>query len=206
MVWRRGSRREAWLRWLRILRTDASGRLASGETLLRHRPGVAAWGSLMLVLRGEGRSLWPEAPLCGRVAVAGSPSVEGAGTRCGPSFSSRTHHGCFWMFPVGELPSQGPVFVTEPSSSIVPMGLGGQKVTLSCEARGSPPPRYRYGGSLANSREGQVEGGCGFVCFGVFVPPGETCTTAAGRCAQQTRGLGTGSGPGGSVHFTSGSG
>ncbi|XP_016013602.2 contactin-3 isoform X3 [Rousettus aegyptiacus] len=44
----------------------------------------------------------------------------------------------------GELPSQGPMFITEPSSSIVPAGLGGQKVTLACEARGSPPPRYRW--------------------------------------------------------------
>lgn len=98
------------------------------------------------VWRGRGRK-----PIRGG-GVAGSPSVEGAARVGGlrsPHVLITAVSGCF---PVGELPSQGPVFVTEPSSSIVPVGLGGQKVTLACEARGSPPPRYRYGGSLENSR------------------------------------------------------
>lgn len=107
------------------------------------------------------RGAWLEAPPCGGGVtgspfvwggVAGSPSVEGAARVDGLRSPHVLITAVSECFPVGELPSQGPVFVTEPSSSIVPVGLGGQKVTLACEARGSPPPRYRYGGSLENSR------------------------------------------------------
>ncbi|XP_036905816.1 contactin-3-like [Sturnira hondurensis] len=44
----------------------------------------------------------------------------------------------------GEGPFHGPVFVREPSSSMVPVGSEDKGVTLSCEARGSPAPHYRW--------------------------------------------------------------
>lgn len=47
--------------------------------------------------------------------------------------------------PAGELLFHGPVFVSEPSNSMVPVGSEDKRVTLSCEARGNPAPRYRYG-------------------------------------------------------------
>lgn len=46
--------------------------------------------------------------------------------------------------PAGELLLRGPVFVREPSSSMVPVGLEDRRVTLNCEARGNPSPHYRY--------------------------------------------------------------
>lgn len=57
--------------------------------------------------------------------------------------------GCFP--PTGELHLQGPVFVREPSDSVVPIGPQDKKVTLNCEARGNPSPHYRYSGKLENS-------------------------------------------------------
>ncbi|XP_054450594.1 contactin-3-like [Pteronotus mesoamericanus] len=44
----------------------------------------------------------------------------------------------------GAAPFQGPVFVREPSSRVVPVGSEDRGVLLSCEARGSPAPRYRW--------------------------------------------------------------
>ncbi|XP_055413239.1 contactin-3 isoform X1 [Bubalus kerabau] len=44
----------------------------------------------------------------------------------------------------GELLSQGPVFVKEPSNSIFPVGSEDKKITLNCEARGNPSPHYRW--------------------------------------------------------------
>ncbi|XP_016057938.1 PREDICTED: contactin-3 [Miniopterus natalensis] len=44
----------------------------------------------------------------------------------------------------GELLFHGPVFVSEPSNSMVPVGSEDKRVTLSCEARGNPAPRYRW--------------------------------------------------------------
>nr|XP_020736434.1 contactin-3 isoform X3 [Odocoileus virginianus texanus] len=44
----------------------------------------------------------------------------------------------------GELLLKGPVFVKEPSNSIFPVGSEDKKITLNCEARGSPSPHYRW--------------------------------------------------------------
>ncbi|XP_055270312.1 contactin-3 isoform X2 [Moschus berezovskii] len=44
----------------------------------------------------------------------------------------------------GELVLHGPVFVKEPSNSIFPVGSEDKKITLNCEARGNPPPHYRW--------------------------------------------------------------
>ncbi|XP_029418670.1 contactin-3 isoform X2 [Nannospalax galili] len=44
----------------------------------------------------------------------------------------------------GELLLQGPVFIKEPSNSIFPVGSEDKKITLNCEARGNPSPRYRW--------------------------------------------------------------
>ncbi|XP_032989135.1 contactin-3 isoform X4 [Rhinolophus ferrumequinum] len=44
----------------------------------------------------------------------------------------------------GELHLQGPVFIREPSDSVVPTGPQDKKVTLNCEARGNPSPHYRW--------------------------------------------------------------
>ncbi|XP_054407858.2 contactin-3 isoform X2 [Pongo abelii] len=44
----------------------------------------------------------------------------------------------------GELLLQGPVFIREPSNSIFPVGSEDKKITLNCEARGSPSPHYRW--------------------------------------------------------------
>nr|CAI9699851.1 unnamed protein product [Rangifer tarandus platyrhynchus] len=44
----------------------------------------------------------------------------------------------------GELLLQGPVFVKEPSNSIFPVDSEDKKITLNCEARGSPSPHYRW--------------------------------------------------------------
>lgn len=57
--------------------------------------------------------------------------------------------GCFP--PTGELPLQGPVFIREPSDSVVPIGPRDKRVTLNCEARGNPSPHYRYSGKFENS-------------------------------------------------------
>ncbi|XP_036122223.1 contactin-3-like [Molossus molossus] len=45
----------------------------------------------------------------------------------------------------GERLLRGPVFVREPSSSImVPVGSEDRRVTLNCEAKGNPSPHYRW--------------------------------------------------------------
>ncbi|XP_066100646.1 contactin-3 isoform X1 [Saccopteryx bilineata] len=43
-----------------------------------------------------------------------------------------------------ELLLRGPVFVREPSSTMVPVGSEDKRVTLNCEARGNPSPHYRW--------------------------------------------------------------
>uniref|UniRef100_G1PJD7 Contactin 3 n=1 Tax=Myotis lucifugus TaxID=59463 RepID=G1PJD7_MYOLU len=44
----------------------------------------------------------------------------------------------------GELLLHGPVFVSEPSDSMVPVGAEDKRVTFNCEARGNPSPQYRW--------------------------------------------------------------
>ncbi|XP_070247560.1 contactin-3 isoform X1 [Myotis yumanensis] len=44
----------------------------------------------------------------------------------------------------GELLLHGPVFVSEPSDSMVPVGAEDRRVTFNCEARGNPSPQYRW--------------------------------------------------------------
>ncbi|XP_006890703.1 PREDICTED: contactin-3 [Elephantulus edwardii] len=44
----------------------------------------------------------------------------------------------------GELLFQGPVFIKEPSSSILPVSSEDKRITLNCEARGNPSPLYRW--------------------------------------------------------------
>ncbi|XP_006770701.1 PREDICTED: contactin-3 [Myotis davidii] len=44
----------------------------------------------------------------------------------------------------GELLLHGPVFVSEPSDSMVPVGAEDKRVTFKCEARGNPSPQYRW--------------------------------------------------------------
>ncbi|XP_054990922.1 contactin-3 isoform X3 [Sorex araneus] len=44
----------------------------------------------------------------------------------------------------GDPRFQGPVFTQEPGDTVFPVGTEGRAVTLSCEARGSPSPRYRW--------------------------------------------------------------
>ncbi|XP_074168297.1 contactin-3 [Rhinolophus sinicus] len=51
---------------------------------------------------------------------------------------------CFIGCLGGELPLQGPVFIREPSDSVVPIGPRDKRVTLNCEARGNPSPHYRW--------------------------------------------------------------
>ncbi|KAG8516839.1 Contactin-3 [Galemys pyrenaicus] len=43
-----------------------------------------------------------------------------------------------------EQPPRGPVFTREPSDSVAPAGPEGRRLTLGCEARGHPAPRYRW--------------------------------------------------------------
>nr|KAF6310272.1 contactin 3 [Myotis myotis] len=44
----------------------------------------------------------------------------------------------------GELLLHGPVFISEPSDSMVPVGAEDKRVTFKCEARGNPSPQYRW--------------------------------------------------------------
>ncbi|XP_055985239.1 contactin-3-like [Sorex fumeus] len=53
------------------------------------------------------------------------------------------------LFPLlcclgGDPRFQGPVFTQEPGDSVFPVGAEDRTVTLSCEARGSPSPHYRW--------------------------------------------------------------
>ncbi|RXM96334.1 Contactin-5, partial [Acipenser ruthenus] len=48
---------------------------------------------------------------------------------------------CFFCLETQEF---GPAFLQEPDNTIFALGSEEKKVTLNCEARGNPPPMYRW--------------------------------------------------------------
>ncbi|KAL4677674.1 hypothetical protein H8959_020348, partial [Pygathrix nigripes] len=89
-----------------------------------------------------------------------------------------------------ELLLQGPVFVKEPSNSIFPVGSEDEKITLNCEARGSPSPHYRWqlnGSDIDTSMEHRYKLNGGNL---VVISPNRNWDTGTYQCFA-TNSLGT---------------